>query len=637
MCGIIGILNRGENMLVCSALDSIRHRGPDDKSVIRKGETVLGHTRLAIQDLSDLGRQPMISACGRFTIVFNGEIYNTQQLLTKSFAANVKLKGNSDTEVLLEYLSCAIRNNFSFSAALELLNGIFSFVLYDSELQVSYMVRDHMGIKPLYYKDTDGAVIFCSELGGLNMLTSDAPLLNTDDLVRYLCFLWNPGDSELFCGVNSIPPGYFAKVFSNGTLDLNKWYTLPLEKSISKSKLGEKELCEQIRETFSEVISSQLISDAPVGCFLSGGLDSSAICSVATKYSDNLTFFTIDAGEEVDDQVSDLQYANDVARHLGVEVTEVQIPQDRFLPQLQRMVRSLGEPIADPAALNTLLICEAANVAGMKVMLSGTGGDDIFTGYRRHIASRYAEKVDKYVKPLEHYVRLLHTILRRLGYKNRRVVKLLDSLFLDRSERLIGYFKWSETDRAIHLMEESHRSQINKAVIDAPMTEYLQSLDGRLTELQAALLLEQKFFMTNHNLVYTDRMSMATGVEVRVPFLDPRMIDLASTIPDKYLQNGRVGKWIFKKSMEPILPSHIIYRSKTGFGLPIRKWIRGSVNELRETYLSRQKIREAGIFNYNAVTKLLSDFENRDGDLAYTVFALTCCQIWHFECFSENL
>ena len=637
MCGIVGILNQGQEKLVEPVLDLISHRGPDDKQFLRQNGTVLGHTRLAIRDLSDLGRQPMTSACGRFIIVFNGEIYNVPELLSHAFANQVNLKGTSDTEILLEFLAYNIKNQASFSSALKKLNGIFSFVLHDSRFQVSWMVRDHLGVKPLYYSVSNEAVSFCSELAGLRFMSCNTSKIATADLSRYLCFLWNPGESELIDGVKSVPPGGLVKVSPKGTLEVQKWYSLPLERNVSKTLLSEKDICNQIRDTFSDVVRSQLISDAPVGCFLSGGLDSSAICSFATRFSDNLNFYTIDPGEVVDDQVSDLRYAKDVARHLGVDLNVVQIPQDEFLPQLKRMVLSLGEPIADPAALNTLLICEAAKANGIKVMLSGTGGDDIFTGYRRHVASRYADTVDKYVKPIETYIRFLHSVIQRFGYKNRRLTKLLDSLFLERSERLVGYFKWLDPARAVGLIEKSQREHFDEDIVSAPIIEYLNGLDTSLTELQTALLLEQRFFMTNHNLVYTDRMSMATGVEVRVPFLDPRMMELASAIPDKYLQKGGVGKWILKKSMEPILPKAVIYRSKTGFGLPIRKWVGCSVSELRETYLSSQCIRRAGIFDYNAVDSLLSDFNESQDDLAYTVFAVTCCQIWYIECFAREL
>jgi asparagine synthase (glutamine-hydrolysing) len=635
MCGIVGILNQGQEALVETALDLISHRGPDDKQFIGVNGTILGHTRLAIQDMSDLGRQPMRSACGRFIIVFNGEIYNTSELLSNAFGTQVMLKGNSDTELLLEFLAYNIKNKVPLISVLKKLNGIFAFVLYDCKLQNSWMVRDHMGIKPLYYKVSHGGVRFCSELAGLRVMNSGADKVVVSDLSRYLCFLWNPGETELIDGVKSVPPGGFIRVSKNGNLEMQKWYNLPLEKNISKTSQGTKNICNQILDTFSDVVKTQLVSDAPVGCFLSGGLDSSAICSLATKFSDNLTFYTIDPGEVVDDQVSDLWYSKNVARHLGVDLNVVQIPHENFLPQLERMVRCLGEPIADPAALNTLLICEAANANGTKVMLSGTGGDDIFTGYRRHVASRYASTVDKYIKPAENYIHFLHFVLQKFGYKNRRLSKLLDSLFLDRAERLVGYFQWSDPSRALGLLKESKNSYFDEDVIKAPIMEYLNTLDKGLSELQTALLLEQRFFMTNHNLIYTDRMSMATGVEVRVPFLDPRMLELASSIPDKYLQKRSIGKWILKKSMEPLLPKNVIYRSKTGFGLPIRKWISGSVNELRDTYLSSQNIRNAGIFDYYAIDKLLSEFDEGHYDLAYTVFAVICCQIWHSECFSS--
>ena len=327
----------------------------------------------------------------------------------------------------------------------------------------------------------------------------------------------------------------------------------------------------------------------------------------------------------MDDQVNDLPYAEKFAKFLGVDLNVISIGRNDFIRNLEEMIIHLGEPIADPAAMSTYFICKEARQQEVKVMLSGTGGDDVFSGYRRHIVARYGYLLDLIGKPIQ----LASAIAPIFKRENRRLEKLLSGLSRPRSERLIHNYLWTDTDFAISLLSAEVRSGIDKANILYPMKEFLDKVPFGRSDLQKSLLLDQKFFMTNHNLVYTDRMSMATGVEVRVPFLDPLILELGSKIPDKFLQRGMTGKWILKEAMKPYLPEQIINRPKTGFGLPIRTWMKVSLPEIRETYLSEASISQNGIFDFNQIFNLMQHIENGDDKHSYTLLSVLCMQIWY--------
>ena len=334
MCGIIGIINSQNKKKVDKAIRSIEHRGPDATRVMTFGNAVLGHTRLSIQDLSETGSQPMISSDGRFAIVFNGEIYNADKLLAEEVQIKDFLRGTSDTEILLEYLASNMKKGLDLDALLNNLNGIFAFVVYDLVENKCWFVRDHIGIKPLYYHMAEEEVYFCSEVNALIRLGINEKSLSVKELSRYLCFLWKPGDIEAVNGINSVPAGSFLEICPGKKPKLKAWYELPLSKKQPKSNADLSSIVGEVQSTIKEVVQSQLISDAPVGCFLSGGLDSSSICYFANQASKNdLAFFTIDAGQNVDEQQSDLPHALDVANHLGVELNIIPVKPQNFVEE----------------------------------------------------------------------------------------------------------------------------------------------------------------------------------------------------------------------------------------------------------------------------------------------------------------
>ena len=291
-----------------------------------------------------------------------------------------------------------------------------------------------------------------------------------------------------------------------------------------------------------------------------------------------------------------MPYARQVARHLGVKLHEIKVDASRMAADLERMVFQLDEPLADPAPLNVLYISQLARQHGVKVLLSGAGGDDTFSGYRRHRALT----MEWYWARLPVSVRAgLRRMTAQFGQRGslRRVTKLFAHADSAPDRRLTGYFLWAETQRLRGLFAPEHRATLANEGMETPLEEYLATLPQGLPPLQRMLALEQRFFLADHNLLYTDKMSMAAGVEVRVPFLDNDLVRLANALPPRYKQRGREGKWILKRAMEPYLPHEVIYRPKTGFGAPLRHWLRHELKELVDDTLSAATLRKRGLFD----------------------------------------
>jgi len=372
-----------------------------------------------------------------------------------------------------------------------------------------------------------------------------------------------------------------------------------------------------------------MIADVPVGAFLSGGLDSSAVVAFAREINPDIRCFTIETvGRQEAGTTDDLPYARKVARHLDVALDVVRIDSGTMAEDLERMVLQLDEPLADPAALNVLYISQLARRQGAKVLLSGSGGEDIFTGYRRHralIAERWWAWSPRSVR------KLLERTSRALDQRsslNRRLAKLFSGAGLDGDARLVNYFRWARRQDLEQIYTAEFRAAIVDSVAEKPMLDFLQELPEGTSRLERMLALEQRFFLTDHNRTYTDKMSMAAGVEVRVPFLDIELMEFAASIPARYKQRGREGKWVLKKAMEPFLPRDVIYRPKTGFGAPLRSWMRYELRELLDELLSAESLRRRGLFEPHAVQRMISDNDSGNVDASYTLLSLLCIEIW---------
>jgi asparagine synthase (glutamine-hydrolysing) len=620
MCGIVGAWAPKSQDKIEKAMSLIAHRGPDDSGSFAQGDVSLGHVRLAIQDLSELGHQPMRSDDENVVLIFNGEIYNVQELRTELIESGFSFKGHSDTEVLLKLY---LRDG---PECLMKLNGIFSFAIWNSSKQRLFIARDRMGVKPLYYYRHEDEFYFASEIKALSPFLKTEPELDRAALNRYLSYLWCPGEGTPIKEVKKLPPGE-AMLIKNGKIEKQwQWYKAKSPKGQYNKPI--KNLIRETQDTFKKAVEKQLISDAPVGAFLSGGLDSSSIVAVARESLDNIPCFTIESqGASDPGVVDDLKYAETAARHLKVPLQRVVIDSKKMSDDLEEMIYLLDEPLADPAALNVKYICREASRQGIKVLLSGSGGDDIFTGYRRHAALNFESCWSWLPLMLRHRLKRVTQGSNQQNPVFRKMTKLFAGANLEGDERLIHYFSWCDRDDLEALYTEEFKLRLNGERASTPMLKYLEDFQDA-HRLEKMLLLEQRFFLTDHNLTYTDKMSMSEGIEVRVPFLDNELVDFSKEIPTNYKQCGRVGKWIFKKAMEKYLPNEIIYRPKTGFGAPVRRWIQHELKELVGDYLSEDSLKSRGLFNSQAVQKMIVN--NRAGriDASYTILSMLCIEIW---------
>jgi asparagine synthase (glutamine-hydrolysing) len=622
MCGIVGFINNNEALV--EALRHINHRGPDVQRGYIYNNLAMGHTRLAILDLSENGNQPMSSDCGNYVIVFNGEIYNHLEI-RKLCLRNRTFNSNSDTETLLYgFIEKGIE-------ILNHLNGIFSFALFDKKNNKLLIVRDQFGVKPLYYYRDESFFWFSSEIKTL-LHTKFQKEICYEALVNYLTFLYSPGEKTPFVRVEKLLPGHYLELDMNNFKDAIpiRYYDIPINPL--KSTKSESELIEELDLILTKAVERQMLSDVPIGFFLSGGLDSSALVAIARKlYPDRLfSCYTIktNEGEDLEDGfVNDLRYARKVAKYLNVNLIEVESNVD-LVEEFDKMIFHLDEPQSDSAPFSVLQICRQAREDGNIVLIGGTAGDDVFSGYRRHQALNFEKYIEVTPYFLRKLIRKIIFFLPPIKSFNRRLRRLVNNIHRSKEDRLSGYFSWLEKSYVQDLFVD----HIKFSLIDYDVMNYhnkmLKVVENDKELLNKILYLEMKTFLVDHNLNYTDKMGMATGVEVRVPFLDKELVEFSTKIPTELKMKGLTTKYILKKVMEKYLPHDVIYRPKSGFGAPVRKWITELMDEKISAILSKDSINKRGIFNAEKVHKLIADNKVGDVDASYSIWCLLAIESW---------
>lgn len=623
MCGIVGAVGFS-NFDQVKILRSISHRGPDAEGDFLENDIFLGHTRLAIQDLSENGKQPMFSADGRFVIIFNGEIYNHLDL-RKEIQDKYDFTSTADTQTLLYgYIEFG-------PAVLNMLNGIFAFVIYDIEDRKLFIARDQMGIKPLYYYYNNGIFIFGSEIKSFVNFDVFDKHINYNALVNYLTLLWSPGELTAFTEVKKLLPGHCIhyEVDNARSLKINKYYEIPFGQKYSTA--SEEFLIKELETKLFKAVERQMLSDVPVAFFLSGGLDSSAIVAMAKRLrpKERLRCYTIKTTYDAqkDGFSDDLSYARLVAKYLDLDLVEVDADVD-IVADFDKMIYHLDEPQADAAPLNVLKICEQARKDGYTVLLGGTAGDDLFSGYRRHQVLQYENYISKVPSFIRSIIKAMCWLLPVRRPSLRRLRKATGNLDLPKLQRMYGYFEWLPLKTTQILFSKSVRGKVTSFLPQQFFFDLLKNIPGEKNTLNQMLYWEMKTFLVDHNLNYTDKLSMAVGVEVRVPFLDLELVEFSTIIPPKLKLNGSEAKYILKKLMEKYLPHEVIYRSKTGFGAPVRKWILNDLDDKVNSYLSLESINARGIFDYEAVNKLIIDTKEGKTDGAYSIWALLSIESW---------
>lgn len=623
MCGIAGIYTKSavNKVALVAATNAIRHRGPDGNGIFvdKTGRVGLGHVRLAIIDLSPTGAQPMTSGNGRYTLTYNGEIYNYREIRQDLLQRGCRFRGDADTEVLLEGFALL------GPAILDKLNGIFALAILDNVTGALFIARDNMGIKPLYYVQTRDAVAFASELKALEQLVPLDTTLDVSAIRKYLTFLWCPGEQTPLKAVKKLEPGSAMLIRDGAIVRINRYWTAPAYQPRKGWKA--QDCARELRALVDTCVERQTVSDAPIGAFLSGGLDSSAIVAAMRKNASRVQCYTIDTGETEQGATEDLPYAREAAAKLGVDLHVAKVSSDTLAHSVADMITMLDEPLADPACLNVLFISRLAREHGVKVLLSGAGGDDLFSGYRRHALMA----MDPYWSALPGPVRqgLVALAYGRSQHSafGRRMAKALGSLALDGDLRVTSSFVWGAMDAPGRLLSGDVRGQTSQEDTFAPFNAVLaQQPDA--PALEKCLALERRFFLTDHNLTYTDKMGMATAVEIRVPLIDLDLVQFASQVPAELKCRNFMPKWVFKESQRGVLPDRIIDRPKTGFGAPLRNWMKSGMHELVDDLLSPETIKARGLFDMKEVAKLRLDDFNGVQDGSYTLFSIMCIEQW---------
>ncbi len=611
--------------MVQRMMNLIAHRGPDDSGFFEDpaNQVALGHIRLSIIDLRPEGKQPLTNENKTVFLVCNGEIYNYKQLRKELLNKGHIFTSHTDSEILVHLYEQ------EGTKMLSRLNGIFSFVIYDLKKKELFCARDQLGVKPFYYSIVNNLFAFASELKALLAIPQISKDIDPIAIHNTLTFLWSPGPTTMLKSIRKLEPG-FALIVKDAKIKRHwRYYDIPYP--ADELIYSEAEAIELVQSHLLKAVKNQLMADVPVNAFLSGGLDSSAIVAMMRKIHPNTRpkCYTISfaGGKKFEGGVNDLPYARKVAKHLDLDLEEIVIEPD-IVNNIEKMIYFLDEPQSDLAPINIMLICQKAREQGIKVLLSGAGGDDIFSGYRRH-AAIYLER---YWAWLPHAVRYLvqsSTDLLSAGWGPfRKIRKLFENASLDREERLITYFFWLSQRKVKALLRDEILQALGEYDSFIPMNNHLVNIPTVKDPLNRMLYLECKTFLPDHNLNYTDKMGMASGVEIRVPLLDIDLVRLCTKISPHLKQNGITGKYIFKKAMEPFLPHEVIYRPKAAIPSPLRIWLQNDLREMVRDILSPARLKRRGWFDHKVVLKLIEDNESSKIDASYSIWAMVSMEIW---------
>jgi asparagine synthase (glutamine-hydrolysing) len=624
MCGIAGYAGSNRHELLEPMCRAMSHRGPDDEGIWHDEDVGLGHRRLSIIDPTPAGHQPMSDALGQVWITYNGEIYNFLELRRDLEARGYRFRSKTDTEVLV-YLYLAEGPDF-----LKRLNGMFALAIWDVRRRTLLLARDHVGIKPLYYWQDGKRLFFASEIKALLEVPELRPGVNHRLIPSYLALLWVPGSETMLQDVMKLEPGE-RLTWNDGDVSKDKWFSLEYEPD---ETAPDGQWAPMLRDSFMETVRRQMVSDVPLGAFLSGGVDSSSIvAAMRDAYPDReISCYSVDfasADMRRDQFEEDLPYARRVAEDLRVDLKTVPIDSSA-LSLLPDLIYQLDEPDADPAIIPTYLISRLAREDGTTVLLSGTGGDEVFFGYRSHLAYRLYETLDR-VPLTKSGLRTAAWIAERGGAQTalaRRLRKLSRAQEATGIDRHMAVVAWSTAATRTEILSDDLLAEVDREGDPAAMlAPYYNGFRGT-GELNRHSHVLIQTFLASHNFLYSDKMSMAASVELRVPFVDVELMRFAARIPEHIKLPGRNLKGLLKHAMADHLPPYVASRSKTGFMLPIREWLVADLRPLVRETLSPEQIRWQGLFSPEAVERAVADNEANRSDHAYLLYALLTFQIW---------
>jgi asparagine synthase (glutamine-hydrolysing) len=569
----------------------------------------------------------MASEDRRVWIAYNGEVYNFRELRAELVAQGYQFRSRTDTEVILRLYEAEGPESFGR------LNGMFALAIWDGRCQELCLARDRFGIKPLYYAWTPAGFAFASEVKAL-LRAGLAPSLNLAALEAYLSFLWVPEPETMMAGVRKLPAGHWMRVRGDesGSPEIFRFWRP--EVGVSETFQCERDAAGALLDRLSVAVARQTVSDVPVGAFLSGGLDSSAVVALMVRTGNppqrvhSIGFRRQDQRyERVPD---DLRYARRLAGDLGVPYEEV-VLRPEVVDLLPKLIWHLDEPMADPAIIPAFLICQAARPY-TKVLLSGMGGDEVFGGYRRHLT----EGLLRLYEGLPEWARgLLARGVRALPSGGtlpfvstiRHVKKLLRISGFHPGERYIQACTWMDAENRTSLYAPEVRSALASIQAEARHREVLREV-ASADPVSQMLYLDTCLYLPGHNLNYTDKMSMAASVEVRVPFLDNDLVDFAFRLPSSLKVRRLTGKYLLRRALEGVLPRSILTRRKTGFAAPVRSWLVTDLREMVQDLLAPAQLARRGLFDAEAVSRMLDEQARGRQDWSYPIWSLLTLELW---------
>lgn len=628
MCGIVGFRDpsgKTDYSILTAMRDTLTHRGPDDAGnyIDRSNSVGLGHRRLSVIDLTELGRQPMSSRDGAVWITYNGEIYNYMELRSELSGKGYKFRSSSDTEVLLNaYLEWGVK-------CVDKLIGMFAFAVWDSREDAIYIFRDRAGVKPLYYYLNDGLFLFASEMKALMAHPDFRKELDTGALSTYLRYGYIRSPWTIFENTYKLSPGHYMR-YCDGRVTEEKYWDILDYYTESPVNADEEEIISELETLLADSFEYRLVSDVPVGLFLSGGIDSSLLAALLQeKTNRQQKTYTIGFYE---DKYNEAGWARRIAEHLETDHTEYYMSVNECSTIVERLPEIYDEPFADNSGIPTHFVSKLAR-RDVKVVLSADGGDELFGGYKRYRrVPEFHRTFSRFPGPAQKLINLF------FSYFHPEVASTLIPIgdaFRDKYRKFRYMLKASGRDS----MEDIYRFKIKKWLPDEiddllgkaynrpddtfDSLEKLCNCDS-VTKMMAA---DFKYWLPGDILAKVDRATMSVGLEGREPFLDHRLVQFAAALPNRLKCGNGSGKYVLRKILDKYVPSELMDRPKKGFTVPLDKWLRGDLKDLMMDNLDESKIRREGIFNPSVVTSYVNQFIKGDVNV-HKIWFLLMFQMW---------
>lgn len=645
MCGLAGILTSAEESpdslgrRAREMAEQLTHRGPDDHGawVNEEGDLAFGFRRLAIIDLSESGHQPMTSSTGRFTIAFNGEIYNHEELRRELEGIGHGFRGHSDTEVLL-----AAFERWGLEATLGRCVGMFAIALWDRDRRELHLIRDRLGIKPLFVAAHAATVRFASELKALLADPTMTRSVDPHSLVSFFRYLYVPGPRSIFEGVIKLPPGHVLTIRrpSDPLPDSRPFWSLT---EVARAGLAapltvsDDEVVEAAEELLGDAVQQRMYADVPLGALLSGGIDSSLAVALMQRAAGSSPVKTYSVAFE-EEEYDEAAHAAEVAEYLGTDHTEVTVTADEAWAVVPRLPEMLDEPFANPAAIPTFLVSQVAR-RNVTVALSGTGGDELFAGYNRYLSGERLIKLAVRLPRLAR--RLVAGAVRSVPYGRWKTWRRAPGVIgLGPAVRLPGQRAY----KLARIMDRDSYSGMYRSLLSAwdrpgeivargrerpdPLALALEGLQGGGDLLHTMLLADQLTYLVDDQLTMVDRMSMAVSLELRVPLLDHRLVEFSWRLPSRFKRRSGEGKWLLRRVLERHVPRQLFERPKMGLSVPIEAWLRGPLREWAEDTLADLETDPDGLVDGPIVRSAWSRFLAGEGQLELAMWAALMYSAW---------